>query len=159
VSIIAVQDTRKILTHDPRDDIVALKQISITFPKGITREQAQPVLARFADAARNIGGCGNAERIGAEFRGEVVQKDGIKMRDLPGILQQMMIPMQVGQATQPVGSIDETVRVFVLCGRDEVDPAAPSFDQVYNQLNEDRVNTRAQRYLRDLRRDAVVEFR
>jgi peptidyl-prolyl cis-trans isomerase SurA len=81
------------------------------------------------------------------------------MRDLPSLLQQMMIPMQVGQATQPVGAIDETVRVFVLCGRDEVDPAAPSFDQVYNQLNEDRVNTRAQRYLRDLRRDAIIEFR
>jgi len=30
---------------------------------------------------------------------------------------------------------------------------------VYNQLNEERVNSRAQRYLRDLRRDAVIEFR
>jgi peptidyl-prolyl cis-trans isomerase SurA len=159
LSIIAVQDTRKILTRDPRDDIIALKQISIAFPKGTTRQQAEPIVARFAESARNIGGCGNAERIAADFHGEVVEKDGIKMRDLPSLLQQMMIPMQVGQATQPVGAIDETVRVFVLCGRDEVDPAAPSFDQVYNQLNEDRVNTRAQRYLRDLRRDAIIEFR
>ena len=27
------------------------------------------------------------------------------------------------------------------------------------QLNEQRVNSRARRYLRDLRRDAVIEFR
>ena len=61
-----------------------------------------------------------------------------------------MLPMQVGQATQPFGSLDEGVRVLVICGRDEVDSTAPSYDDVYNQLNEERVNTRAQRYLRDL---------
>jgi len=67
--------------------------------------------------------------------------------------------MQVGQATQPYGGIDEGVRVLVICGRDEVDPNEPTFDEVYNQLNEERMNLRARRYLRDLRRDAVIEFR
>ena len=71
----------------------------------------------------------------------------------------MMLPMQVGQATQPFGSLDEGVRTLVICGRDEVDPTAPSFDEVFAQINEDRVNSRARRYLRDLRRDAVIEFR
>ena len=67
--------------------------------------------------------------------------------------------MQVGQATQPFGNIDEGVRVLVICGRDEVDPDQPTFDQVYNQLNEERMNLRSRRDLRDLRRDAVIEFR
>lgn len=159
VSIIAVQDTRKILTPDPRDAILSLKQVSITFPKGTTREQAEPVVARFAEAAKTIGGCGGAEKIAAEFHGEVVQSDQVKMRDLPTTLQQMMLPMQVGQATQPFGSLDEAVRVLVMCGRDQLDPTAPSYDDVYNQLNDERVNSRARRYLADLRRDAVIEFR
>jgi peptidyl-prolyl cis-trans isomerase SurA len=159
VSIIAVQDTRKILTADPRDAILSLKQVSITFPKGTTREQAEPVVARFAEAAKNIGGCGGAEKIASEFHGEVVQSDQVKMRDLPTALQQMMLPMQVGQATQPFGSLDDAVRVLVMCGRDQVDPTAPSYDDVYNQLNDERVNSRARRYLADLRRDAVIEFR
>jgi len=81
------------------------------------------------------------------------------MRDLPPALQQMMMAMQVGQATQPFGSLEEGVRTLVICGRDEVDPTAPSYDDVYNQLNEERVNMRARRYLADLRRDAVIEFR
>jgi peptidyl-prolyl cis-trans isomerase SurA len=81
------------------------------------------------------------------------------MRDLPPTLQQMMLPMQVGQATQPFGSIEEGVRVLVICGRDESTANEPTFDQVYNQLNEERVNMRARRYLRDLRRDAVIEYR
>jgi peptidyl-prolyl cis-trans isomerase SurA len=81
------------------------------------------------------------------------------MRDLPPTLQQIMLPMQVGQATQPFGSIEEGVRVLVICGRDEVDPSEPTFDQVYNQLNEERINLRSRRYLRDLRRDAIIEYR
>jgi len=159
VSIVAVQDTRKILTPDPRDAVLSLKQVSISFPKGTTRQQAEPIVSRFGDAARVIGGCGGAGKIATDFHGEVVQSDQVKMRALPPALQQMMLPMQVGQATQPFGSLDEGVRVLVICGRDEVDPSAPSYDQVFNQLNEERVNSRARRYLRDLRRDAVIDFR
>jgi peptidyl-prolyl cis-trans isomerase SurA len=158
-SIIAIQDTRKILTADPRDAVLNLKQVSINFPKGTSKNTAEPIVARFAEAARNIGGCGGAERIAAQFNGEVVTSDQVKMRDLPPALQRLMLPMQVGQATQPFGTLDEGVRVLVMCGRDEVDTSAPSYDDVYNQLNEERVNSRARRYLRDLRRDAVIEFR
>jgi peptidyl-prolyl cis-trans isomerase SurA len=159
VSIIAVQDTRKILTPDPRDAVLSLKQVSIKFPKGTTREQAEPVLARFAESARTVGGCGGADKLATDFHAEIVQSDQVKMRDLPPALQQLMVPMQVGQATQPFGSLEDGVRVLVMCGRDEIDPTAPTYDQVYNQMNEDRVNSRAQRYLRDLRRDAIIDFR
>jgi peptidyl-prolyl cis-trans isomerase SurA len=159
VSILAVADTRKILTRDPRDAVLSLKQLSISFPKGTTREQAEPVIERFAEAAKNIGGCGGADKIAADFHAEVVSSDQVKMRDLPPTLQQMMLPMQVGQATQPFGSVEQAVRVLVMCGRDEADPSAPTYDDVYNRLNDERVNMRAQRYLRDLRRDAVIEFR
>ena len=158
-SIIAVQDVRKILTADPRSALLTLKQVSVTFPQGTSRAQAEPVVGRFAAATQSVGGCGGAEKLAAEFNGEVVESDQVKMRDLPPALQEMMLQMQVGQATRPFGSIDEGVRVLVLCGRDEVDPTAPSFDQVYAQLNEERINLRSRRYLRDLRRDAVIDFR
>ena len=159
VSIIAVQDTRKILTADPRNAVLSLKQVSISFPPGTTRAQAEARVAKFAEAAQNIGGCGGAERIGNEFNGEVVQSEQVPLRQLPAALQEMMLPMQVGQATRPFGSIEEGVRTLVICGRDESDPTAPTFDQVFNQISEERVNLRARRYLRDLRRDAVIEFR
>jgi peptidyl-prolyl cis-trans isomerase SurA len=157
-SIIAVQDTRKILTPDPRDAVLTLKQVSITFPKGTTRQQAEPTVARFAEAARNIGGCGGAEKLAADFHGDVVEAEK-KLRELPQTLQQIMLPLQVGQATQPFGSIEEGVRTLVICGRDQADSNEPTYDQVFNQLNEERVNLRWRRYLRDLRRDAIIEFR
>ena len=159
LSIIAVQDERKVLAPDPRNAVLSLKQVSISFPKGSSRQQAEPVLAKFAEASRNIGGCGGTDKLASEFHGEVVSSDEVKIRDLPPALQQIMLPMQVGQATPPFGTIEEGVRVLVICGRDEVDPTAPTFDQVFSQLNEDRVNSRSRRYLRDLRRDAIIEYR
>ena len=159
VSIIAVQDKRKVLTADPRNAELNLKQISVSFPAGTTRTQAEPVVARFAQASQTIGGCGGAEKMASEFNAEVVQSDGVKLRELPPALQEMMLPMQVGQATRPFGSMEEGVRVLVICGRDEVDPSLPTYDQVLAQMNEERVSMRARRYLRDLRRDAVIDFR
>ena len=158
-SIVAVIDKRKVLTADPRAAVLALKQVSIRFPQGVTQAQAASTVSRFAAAAQNIGGCGGAEKLASEFRGEVVQSDQVQLKDLPPALQDMMLPMQVGQATRPFGSVEEGVRVLVMCGRDEPTSSTPTFDQVYAQLNEERVNLRARRYLRDLRRDAVIDFR
>src|SRR5205085_5811441 len=79
-SIIAVQDTRKILTPDPRDALLSLKQVSITFPKGTSRQAAEPIVSRFSEAAKNIGRCGGAEKIAADLHGEVVTSDQVKMR-------------------------------------------------------------------------------
>jgi peptidyl-prolyl cis-trans isomerase SurA len=159
VSIIAVQDTRKIMTPDARDAVLSLKQISLSFPKGTTREQAEPTLERFITATKNVGGCGGAEKIGAEFHAEVVQQDDVKMRDLPVAMQNIVMPLQVGQTTVPYGSVDDSVRVLVICGRDQPEADTPNFDSVYSQLNEERVNQRSRRYLADLRRDAIIEYR
>jgi peptidyl-prolyl cis-trans isomerase SurA len=159
ISIIAVQDARTILSKDPRNAVLNLKQVSITFPKGTTRAQAEARVSAFSEASRSIGGCGGADKLAADFKGDVVQSDQVRMRDLPSALQEMMIPMQIGQTTRPFGNLEEGVRVLVLCGRDEVESTLPTYDQVYAQLNEERVNTRARRYLRDLRRDAVIDFR
>ena len=159
VSIVAIQDTRKVLTADPRAAELNLKQVSVSFPAGTSKAQAEPIVARFAAASQAIGGCGGAEKLAADFRGEVVQSEGVKLKELPGALQEMMLPMQVGQATRPFGSLEEGVRVLVICGRDEVNPSMPTYESVMASMNEERVNMRARRYLRDLRRDAIIDFR
>jgi peptidyl-prolyl cis-trans isomerase SurA len=71
-----------------------------------------------------------------------------------------MLPLQIGQSTQPFGSIDQGVRVLVLCGRDDpTEYVAPSSDAIREQIEEQRTNLRAARMLRDLRRDALIEYR
>jgi peptidyl-prolyl cis-trans isomerase SurA len=83
----------------------------------------------------------------------------VKVRDLPAPLQPLMLDLQVGQATPPFGSAESGVRSLVLCGRDDPqDASAPSFDQIMSQMEDERVNKRARIYLRDLRRDAIIDY-
>jgi peptidyl-prolyl cis-trans isomerase SurA len=159
-SIIALQDTRQVLTSDPRDALLSLKQITISFPPGTTQATAGPRVAAFAEATQKMGGCGAAKDVATKFDGNMVENDNIKIRDLPPALQEQMAALSIGQSTTPFGSVEDGVRVLVLCGRDDPQTAnAPSFDAIYNQMEQERVDLRARRYLRDLRRDAVIEYR
>jgi peptidyl-prolyl cis-trans isomerase SurA len=159
-SIIALVDKRQVLTSDPRDAVLSLKQVSIKFATGDTEAKAAPKVEAFAKNMGAISGCGTVSDVAARIGAEVVDSDQVRVRDLPPQLQKMMLDLQIGQATRPFGSLQDGVRALVLCGRDDPQTASgPSFDQIYAQIEEDRVNRRARRYLRDLRRDAVVEYR
>lgn len=159
-SILLVKDTRQFLVADPRDAVLSLKQLTIRFPAGTTEVQASPAVQNLVRTSQNMGGCGGAEEAAMGISAEVISNDQMRVRDLPPLLQDMLLSLNVGQSTSPFGTIDGGVSVLVLCGRD--DPVAadgPSFDQVFQQMSEQRANMRAQRYLRDLRRDAVIDYR
>ena len=95
----------------------------------------------------------------ADPAAQVVTNDQVQARGLPDVLQQALLQLNVGQATPLIGSLTEGVRVFFLCGRDDPEGnAGPNRDQLQAQLEDDRIGKRAQRYLRDLRRDAVIEY-
>ncbi|MBJ7253530.1 MAG: peptidylprolyl isomerase [Sphingomonadaceae bacterium] len=159
ISILLLIDKRQVATSDPRDSVLSLKQIAISFPKGTTEAQVTPLIKRFSEETQQISGCGVADEMARKLGADVVNRDGIKIRDLPAPLQQVMLDLQVGQSTPPYGSLEDGVRVFVLCGRDAPQEAASeSFDEIMSRLEEDRVNKRARIYLRDLRRDAVIEY-
>src|SRR3546814_5858728 len=50
------------------------------------------------------------------------------------------------RSTPPFGSINDGVRVLVVCGRDEASSAAaPNAEQIMAQLEEERVNKRARK--------------
>lgn len=159
-SVLALTDKRQVLGSDPRDAVLALKQLSISFPPGITPAEAKPKVEAFAKAIQAVQGCGTANDVAATVGAEVVTNESMRIRDLPPQLQDVMMNLQVGQSTPAFGSLSDGIRALVLCGRDDPPPpAGPSFEQIQSQIEQDRVNRRAQRYLRDLRRDAVIEYR
>lgn len=158
-SILYMIDKRQVLMADPRDAVLSLKQVSIDFPKGTTEAQATKRAGEFAQAMRDASGCGGVDAVAARMGANVVANDQVRARDLPGPLQQAVLGMSIGQASPPFGSIADGVRVLMLCGRDDAETGSePDFDQVMAQIEDDRVNKRAQMYLRDLRRDAVIDY-
>jgi len=158
-SILYLIDKRKVLTADPRDALLALKQISIDFPKGTSEADANKRATEFNAAIKGAKGCGGVDAAAAKIGAQVVANDQVKARDLPAALQQNILAMQPGDSTQPFGSVTEGVRILMLCGReDPKDASAPNFDAVMGQMEDERVNKRAQIYMRDLRRDAIIEY-
>lgn len=158
-SILYLIDKRQVLMADPRDALLSLKQISISFAPGLSQEAANAQVEAFSQGVTTIRGCGDAERAAAALDAEIVSNDGIRVRSLPEALQGVLLQMQVGQVTPPFGSVEDGVRVLMLCGRDDPGAASgPDFETLMAQLEEERTNKRAQRYLRDLRNDAYIEY-
>ncbi|MBV1916628.1 MAG: peptidylprolyl isomerase, partial [Sphingomonadaceae bacterium] len=158
-SIIYLIDKRQVLMSDPRDALLSLKQVSIEFAPGTTEKQAQARASAFSQAMRSARGCGAVDDVASQIGAKVVSNDQVRARDLPGPLQNAVLGLSLGESSPPFGSIEEGVRVLMLCGRD--DPQAdsgPSFDQLMGQMEDDRINKRAQMYLRDLRRDAIIDY-
>ena len=158
-SIVAVADTRQVLVADPRDAVLSLMQMSITPPAGTPRAQLEARGRQLGEATQAMGGCGGAAATAQTLGAELISNDQVRVRELPVALQQMLLALSIGQATQPFGSADR-ISVLVLCGRDDPEPASgPNAEVIQRRLEEERVNRRAQRYLRDLRRDAVIDYR
>jgi peptidyl-prolyl cis-trans isomerase SurA len=158
-SVVYLVDSRQVLVADARDAVLSLMQLSVELPAGTAPNQAQARAQQLATATQSMGGCGRAAEVATAQGAELISNDQIAVRDLPPQLQQMLLALNVGQVTAPFGDANR-VSVLVLCGRDDPEAAGmPTATQIEERLREERVNRRAQRYLRDLRRDAVIEYR
>jgi peptidyl-prolyl cis-trans isomerase SurA len=160
IAIVALVDKRQVLQANPGDAVLSVKQITLPFADGTTDVKARTMVETLQQRTQAMGGCGGAETVATDLGGTVVANDQVRLGDLPPQLQAVMENLQVGQSTPPFGSRNEGIRVLVLCGReDPADAGAPSFDQLYAQMEESKVAMMARRYLRDLRRDAIIDYR
>ena len=80
----------------------------------------------------------------------------LRLGDLPEAFRQPIAQLKVNETTQPIQA-PQGVRLFTLCGREE--SAAFDRNQIRQTLLMRRAELLAQRYIRELRRDATIEFR
>lgn len=159
-SVLYLADKRQLGQPDPRDAKLSLRQLTVKFPPGITQAQANAKVAEFTAVLKSTAGCGAVGKAAQTLGADVVDNDSVIARDLPPQLQDLVLGLQVGQSTPPFGSPTDGIRALVLCGRDDPKTAAaPSPEAIREATEERRTNLRAQRLLRDLRRDAIIEYR
>jgi peptidyl-prolyl cis-trans isomerase SurA len=158
-SIVVLINKRQVLMPDAGQALLNLKQITIEFEPGASEAQAQAKIEKFVAALENMRSCADAEAATAPAGASVVSNDQIPAANLPEQLRNIILNLQIGQTTPLFGGVDEGVRVLMLCGRDDPkDTSGPNFASVMDQIEQERVNKRAQRYLRDLRYDAYIEY-
>ena len=158
-SILYLIEKRQVLTADPRDAMLSLKQIQIQFDPNATQAQNEAKLQGFLQGLETMRGCGSANEIADSIGASVVDNDQLRARALPEQLQQLILNLNIGEMTPPFGDAKDGVRVLMLCGRDDPEvQAGPDFDTLMQQIEDERINRAAQRYLRDLRNDAYIEY-
>lgn len=158
-SIVYLINKRQVLMADPTQSILALKQITVKFEPGTTQPKAEAKIQQFAKYLEGMRGCSDAEGAREAVGAEVVSNEQILAANLPEQLRNIILNLQIGQTTPLFGGVEEGVRVLMLCGRDDPqDKGAPTFASVMDQIEQERINKRAQRYLRDLRNDAYIEY-
>lgn len=134
------------------------KRITIPNPTA-SHPMAAAAIARSNSTLQSGVDCKNFQQTIATL-GKSVLGDGGKMMlaDVPHLFRETTGKIDIGVLSQPLLSPQGVHRVMV-CGREEYKSKLPPRDVVEARLNQEALALRARRYLRDLRRDAVVEFR
>ncbi|MEM8798961.1 MAG: peptidylprolyl isomerase [Pseudomonadota bacterium] len=156
--ILQVKDRRRVLSADPLDVQLTLRQVFWELPPEISTEQRRQVARRAEAVQSRISGCDGLDSI-AEATGATSGDIGtLRLREMPEQLHEQLIDVNVGQSSPPV-IFPSGIRLLVVCDRQEPQVQAPSPDSVRDQLSRQKMSMMSRRYLRDLRRDAIVDMR
>lgn len=156
--IVLLRDRRRIMAADPNNDKLTLKQVVIPLSRSAPQEaEQQRQLA--STIAETLRGCDDVERMAAELGSKESGSLGtVNLGDLPALFRRAVQDLKAGQVAQPVEG-PNGMHVLAVCERQNA--AVPGLEpaKVRENLVMRRATLMAQRYLRDLRRDATVELR
>lgn len=129
--------------------LLDLKRIMLPASADLAEAQRVAAAAQGCDAAEEV-----AQQLGA---GEVGDLDSLKLSELPPPLRSVLAELPVGRFSEPVRAANGAA-LLVVCAREE-GQGGPSREQVAENLARQRMGMLSNRYMRDLRRAAVVELR
>lgn len=157
--IVKVADSRVIAAVDPLTATVDLKQVFLPVPPnaGADVRPSQKALAEALSGSAQS--CGDFVDLAKEIKSPVSPDLGeMKVGELAPPLRERVAGLKAGENTGPV-DLPNGVMVVMVCSRQAPPSNLPSQDQIRSQLEAQRFEILAQRYLRDLRRNAFVELR
>lgn len=157
--VVQLRDRRRILSADPLDLELEVHQIAYTFDPESTRELTDAWIIKANAVRANYNGCEFIPQMAEELGVTTFGSAGfISLRNLGAELRGQLEPLEIGVPSPPVASAD-AIRIFFVCSKRQPEIEKPSFDVVFGQLEEQRLAMMARRYLRDLRRDSIVDYR
>jgi peptidyl-prolyl cis-trans isomerase SurA len=136
-----------------------LQQIVFVVPKG-AGQAVENQRKSEANAFRGrFQGCQQALESARGLNGVVVKppvrRDDSQLQDNTAAA---LASMQVGETTAPERTADG-FQVLAICAKNAISGAAASNEELRSELANERGQLLARRYLRDLRADAVIEYR
>lgn len=134
----------------------ALKRLHFRAPDGAAPARMEALREQAAAAGGEVAGCADMERAASEAGIEAPVDIGrIKLGDLPELLQREVAGLDPEVASGPI-PWEGGFLVLMVCERITTPGDARERAEIARQLRIERVNRRADRYLQDLRRTALI---
>lgn len=157
--ILAVADTRVIEAAAPGQAKLDLKQVFLPIPRDASADARSAQIALAEAVSATARDCADMTSLAEEVQSPVDPNFGeTTLAELPDAMRTMVAGLEVGQTTQPI-ELPNGVMVLMLCEREATGSTQAEAEQVRRQLENRRFEILAQRYLRDLRRNAFVDVR
>lgn len=157
--IIKLHERRSIAGDDPLETKLTLKQVRVPLPGGRTGPNAVAARDLTEQIMARAPGCDGLAGTAAAFE---IQDAGdlgtVKLRELPEEIRGAVAELPIGDFSKPIVSND-AIMLLMVCEREVPVVEPPDRQKIEQELLRRRLAMLAQRYLRDLRRDAVVELR
>ncbi len=157
--ILALRDRRRIAKADPGDITFNLTQLVIPLSASTDEAEVNRRMSQANSLRGRINKCGSVDALAKEIDSPMSGSLGtLKMKDLPVEFQGAVKDLLAGDVSAPVRT-SVGIHVLVVCSRTNPASSIPTRTSVRNQLVEQRLDMMARRFIRDLRRDALVEMR
>jgi peptidyl-prolyl cis-trans isomerase SurA len=154
-SIYTLIDKRRVMMSDLDETKLDLQQIVIPISGRDPRALAEAIHADTGRISRCKDISSFAAMVGARDYGSLGE---MKLGDLPRELKVLVENTEIGYASLPI-QMGGDMRVMVVCGRTDPEIYEPSFEEIEDFLTNQRLSMMARRYMRDLRRDAIIDYR
>jgi len=157
--IVALSDRRTILATEAMDELLDLRQIGYFFNQETTEESAIAWFENAVIVAAKLKSCEGLPEM-VENLGDVLYRDlgEISLKQLNPELRTILETVSVGTATEPINTPEGFI-VFALCNKRMPEATLPTSSEIRNQIETQRIAMMGRRYLRDLRRDAIIDYK
>ena len=157
--IIQLRERRQATGFRPEDAQLTMRQIILPLAKDAPKDAVESTIALASSISESVEGCDDVGRMIKELHSNQPNEEiNVRLGDMPVPVRPLVANLQVGKATQPMRN-ENFVRILVLCNRVDKKATIPTPEQMRQTLLNRRLEQLSRRYLRDLRRDAIVEIR
>ena len=163
--ILGIRDTRNVATGPSSAQTpLILKRIFVPLDAYASASTSKRVRDQLEAAAATVHGCEKLNAIASSVpNAKVIDIGTRRLADLQPELRPLVASLVTGTATREAVRTNAGWDVIVLCGHAEEQTAEPTNlpteQDVKEQLFEQQISMLSRRYLRDLRRDAVIDSR
>ena len=158
VYILKLNNKRRILTLDENDIAVNLRFLFFSkeeFQNDALKQLKKSVL----EVVQSSNTCEEIEIIATTLNATNTGTTGvIRVGNLPAEIRTEILKLDVGYGT-PLSDEDKGYRSYVLCSKDIPQIILPEYEAVLEDMTSSRLQIIARRHLRDLRRDAIIDYR